>query len=201
MKKVVIVEKVKNIREGIRILINRFSNLECVGTYEHFKNFLEEIEIVQPEILLLDFDDKNQNILGNIRELKLNYPGINIILLTMNEENDKIFDALSHGAIAYVHKTSPTQRLIKTIDDTALKRISINSVIARKAINHIEKNNLTSNFNVIERELLKMVTEGNNLPSIEKQFKMEVDMIKEHYWNIIEKIFEEKSRVLRVDKY
>jgi DNA-binding NarL/FixJ family response regulator len=201
MKKVVIVEKNKTIREGIKILINRFSELECVDTFESFSLFKITLKEIKPDILLIDVLCEGVSIIDEIRKLKSSNPDLLIILLVMNEENEIIFDALLNGATAYLHKNAPSQKLVKVLEDTANGKMVINSIIARKTIRYIKKNDITGNYQSFELNLLKKVIEGNNLFAIEKSLKMSSEEIKANFRNIYGKLFlNRKTESLRVNK-
>ena len=188
MKKVVIVEKVKTIREGIRILINRFSELECNETFENFSDFKNKINKLEVDILLMDLQCDCSSTLSEINTLKLGNPNLEIIVLTLNEENEIIFDALLNGATTYIHKNAPSQKLVKVLEDAAAGKMIINSLIARKTISYIKKNQLRSSYENSEVQLLKKVTDGNNLLAIEQSLKMTSDEIKINFRNIYSKL-------------
>lgn len=193
MSKVVIVEKNKNIRDGIRIFINRFSHLECENSYESFESFWDKVDQINSDVLLLQIELKDKKFVKRINELRNNYPNLAIVLLTMNEEDDIIYDALINGAVSYVHKNAPAQKLVKVIENAAEKKLSINSIVARKTENCIKQKNLQSVFKGKELNLLRMVTEGNNLTAIEKAYKLDSEEIKRSFWNIFNKLYELKS--------
>ena len=132
MKKVVIVENIKTIREGIKILINRFSIFECDHSFQSFQEYFENFNPNETDILLIDFQQKGVAIIDEIRRLKIINPQIVIVLLIMNEENELIFDALANGATTYVHKNTPAQKLVKVIEEAADGMITVNSFISRK---------------------------------------------------------------------
>ena len=82
MKKVVIVEKVKNIRDGIKILINRFSKLDCQETFGDLVDLRKNIDQINPDILLIQLEIKDCSILDEVRELRTIKPNLKIVLLT-----------------------------------------------------------------------------------------------------------------------
>jgi len=189
MKKVVIVENIKTIREGIKIFINRFSELNCIESFSEYNQLQKDIEKINPDILLIDLHCKNIQILDEIRKLKNNYPHIIIIVLTMNEENDLLFDALSNGASAYIHKNAPSQKLIRILNEAANGKLSINSLIARRTIKYITENKIASLYHSKELNLLNKVIEGNNILAIEKSLDMSSDEIKTNFNYIYQKLF------------
>ena len=196
MKKVVIVENIKTIREGIKILVNRFSSFTCEESFEDFSQFKSVIPTLKSDILLIDFQHKGISIIDEIRELKFNNPDLIIILLIMNEENELIFDALCNGATTYVHKNTPPQKLVKVIEDAVEGMININSFNARKTLKYIKENKNSSIYNRNELKLLIKITEGNNILAIEKSLKMSSDEIKVSFRNIYRKIFENEGKII-----
>jgi DNA-binding NarL/FixJ family response regulator len=189
MKNVVIVEKIKTIRDGIKILINSFSNFESVHSFESLDKYNSSLDSIETDVLLLDFQQKGTSIVDEIRKLKIRYPKMVIVLLIMNEENERIFDALANGATTYVHKNAPAQKLVKVIEDAVGGMITVNSFISRKTLNYIYEKKITDVFNKDEIKLLTKITEGNNTFAIEKSLKMSCDEIKSSFKMIYEKTF------------
>jgi DNA-binding NarL/FixJ family response regulator len=190
MKKVVIVEKVKNIRDGIKILINRFSDLICEESFDSFESLHENINQIDADILLVQSELKGNSFINKIKDLKTSYPDLAIVLLTLNEENEIIYDALANGAASYVHKNAPAQKLVRVLEDAANRKITINSIVARRTEKYIRENKLEGLFEQKELLLLQKVTEGNNIPAIEKSLKVDGEDIKKDFWKIFERIFD-----------
>ena len=187
--KVVIVEKVKNIRDGIKILINRFSKLECQETFGDILNLRENINEINPDILLLQLELNDYSILKEVRQLRSTRPNLKIVLLTLNDENELVFEALLNGAAAYVHKNAPASKLVKVLEDASEKKMTINSLVARRIEKYIIENKLEYKIKKSDMLLLQKVTEGYNLLAIEKSLKIDPDTIKESFWNIFEQVF------------
>ncbi len=191
MKKVVIVENIKTIREGIKILINRFSKFECDHSFQNFHEYFEKFNPIETDILLIDFQQKEIVIIDEIRRLKIINPQIVIVLLIMNEENELIFEALANGATAYVHKNTPAQKLVKVIEEAAEGMITVNSFISRKTLSYINEKKIIGIYDRKEIKLLTKITEGNNTFAIEKSLKMSCAEIKIAFKLIYEKTFNE----------
>lgn len=189
MKKVVIVENIKTIREGIKILINRFSNFECVHSFQSIEEYYSNLNLIETDILLIDFQHNGIAIIDEIRKLKRINAQMVIVLLIMNEENELIFDALANGATAYVHKNTPAQKLVKVIEDAVEGMITVNSFISRKTLNYIYEKNIAGIYDKKEIKLLTKITEGNNTFAIEKSLKMSCEEIKTAFRMIYEKTF------------
>ena len=195
MKNVVIVERIKTIREGIKILINRSSNFDCSDTFESLDLFKRFVPTLKPNILLIDLEYKDLSAIDNIKKLKRDFPELIIIVLIMNEENEIIFDALVNGASAYVHKNSPSQKLVKLLEDAANGKMVVNSIIARKTIEYIKINIRGENYLATELKLLEMVTEGNSLFAISKSMNKNMDEIKVCFRNIYITFFNHNIKI------
>ena len=188
MQKVVIVEKIKTIREGIKIFINRFSDFECNDSYSDYFQFKEKLFQLNPDILLIDVNFHGISILDEISYLKKNRPDLLIVVLTMNEEDELLFSTLLHGASAYINKNSPSQKLIRILNDISHGKAIVNSLIARKTIRYINDNKLFHHYQEKELKLLEKVTEGNNLFAIEQSLSISNDDIKMTFNNIYQKL-------------
>jgi len=101
MIKVVVVEDDNEIREGLRILIDGTDGYSCVDTYSECTSMLKNIESNNPDILLMDIGLPGMNGIEGIKKVKIILPEITILVLTIYEENDLIFDALCAGASGY----------------------------------------------------------------------------------------------------
>lgn len=193
MKKLVIVESIKTIREGFKILINRFSEHECLETFDNYEKFKNGIKKINPDVLLINLDSKNKSVIDEIRLLKNSYPNLLIIILTTNLENELLFDALLNGASAYIHKNIPTQRFVKALEEAIEGRIMISTLVARRALKHISDNNLRENHLALEINLLEKLIEGNSLHAIEKLLNISKEEIKITFNKTFEKLFENNN--------
>lgn len=189
MNKVAIIEKNLNIRNGIKILINRFSQLECKYTFSELSHLKEKFEEINPDIILLELETKNKETINEINHLKSLFPNLIIILLILNEESELIFEALLNGATTYVHKNAPAVKMVKVLEDATDKKMTINTIIARKIEKYICERNVENLLEGRELLLLKKITEGNSLLAIEKTYNITHEEIKASFWNIFNQLF------------
>ena len=125
MRKIVVVENIKAIREGIKIFIDRFSDFQCTHSFSDFESLNKNLYKLNPDILLIDQNLKGISVLEEIKGIKKGNPEIIIIILTMNEEDDNLFYAMVNGASAYINKNSPSLKLIKSLQDISNGKIII----------------------------------------------------------------------------
>jgi DNA-binding NarL/FixJ family response regulator len=188
MKKVVIIENVKTIREGLRSLINESENLNCIKTFETFEQFENNFIEINFDILLINLDIQDSLGIEVIKKIKSEIQDLIIIVLTLHDEDDRIFNALMVGANNYLVKNATPEKIINVIEDILNGKVLMNSFIARKIIDYINRNKRLNIFNKIELKILEKVTEGNNLIAIESSLKISSDEIKNNFKNIYDKL-------------
>jgi DNA-binding NarL/FixJ family response regulator len=192
MKTVVIVEDVKNIREGLKTLIHTSSSFKCIATYENFEKFESNVNELNPHIILIDLDLPGISGIDGIKKLKAISEKFIIIVLTLHEENERIFDALSAGASNYLVKNSPPEKIINILEDAAEGKVLMSSYIARKTIDYLKKKKSLKRLNQNEYKILTKITEGNSLVAIENSLKISSTEIKTNFKNIYDKLFQMK---------
>ena len=188
MTNIIIIEDVKTIREGLKTLIDVSDGLNCIGTYENFEDFINIHENNLPDILMIDLNLPGISGIEGIKKLNISPQTCTIIVLTVYEENDKIFEALLAGASCYLVKNTPPAKMIKIIKDAADGFVTMNSFIARKTFESFNINKKLSSLSCNELDILKKLVEGNSLKAIEEGLKIKMPEIKSHFKEIYSKL-------------
>ncbi len=196
MINVAVVEDNNTIREGLKILIDGTKGFACVATYPECITMIEKIENVKPDILLIDIGLPGISGIEGIRRAKKILPTLTILVLTVYEENDLIFDALRAGASGYIAKKTPPSKLLHAIHEAYLGGTPMSSNIARKVIDlfHPKKqanNNLSYGKAVLtkhEKEILNKLIEGSSFKAIADSLFTSVDNLRSDFKNIYNKL-------------
>ncbi len=188
MENVVIIENIKTIREGLKSLINESPNLNCIKTFETFEQFENEFAELNFNILLINLDLQDINGIEGIKKIKQRNKNLIVIVLTLHDEDDRIFKAISVGANNYLVKNATPNKIISVIEDVIEGKVLMNSFIARKIVDYQKRNRKNNIFNKKELKILKKVIEGNNLIAIESSLKISSDEIKNNFKNIYDKL-------------
>lgn len=194
MIRVAIVEDNKTIREGLSALINGTEEFSCVGSYYTCEQFLESLKSISPDVVLMDIALPGINGIEGVRQAKQKIPELNILMLTIYEESDVVFDALCAGACGYLVKKTPPARLLEAIKDIHDGGSPMSSHIARQVIKRFQQNKVTLPENsdydltVREKEVLLLLTEGNNYQEIADKLFISVDTVRHHIRNIYKKL-------------
>lgn len=194
MINVVIVEDNKNIREGLAALINGTEGFKCQGAYSDCESFLRDIESLKMDVVLMDIALPGMNGIEGVKKAKKINPDINILMLTIYEESEIVYEAICAGAYGYLVKKTPPSRLIDAIREVYEGGSPMSSRIARQVITSFQTfqdaRTVDSQYNLSPRELevLKHLAEGSNYQEIADELFISVDTVRHHIRNIYKKL-------------
>lgn len=194
MINVVIVEDNKNIREGLAALINGTEGFKCQGAYSDCESFLRDIDLLKMDVVLMDIALPGMNGIEGVKKAKKINPDINILMLTIYEESEIVYEAICAGAYGYLVKKTPPSRLIDAIREVYEGGSPMSSRIARQVITSFQTfqdaRTVDSQYNLSPRELevLKHLAEGSNYQEIADELFISVDTVRHHIRNIYKKL-------------
>lgn len=194
MIKVVVVEDNNTIREGLKVLIDGTHGYSCVGSFPRCEPMLKNLEKLNPDVLLMDIGLPGMNGIEGIKQSKLILPDLTILVLTVYEENDLIFDALVAGACGYLVKKTPPIKLLEAIQEAYEGGAPMSSHIARKVIDFFKekKQGSPSNSPYLltsrEKEILSGLVEGNSFKTIADSLFISIETVRFHFRNIYKKL-------------
>src|SRR5262249_35497451 len=112
--RVAIIEDQREIREGLALLINSTAPYRCIGLYRSMEEALAGSEHEQRDVVWVDFGLPGMSGLEGIRRLKAEYPKLLLLMLTVYDDDERIFEALCAGACGYLLKKPPPVRLLES---------------------------------------------------------------------------------------
>lgn len=192
MIKVIIVEDNKIINQSLTLLINRAKRFQCVGSFYDCESLLKEIKDLDPDIVLMDIKLPGMNGIEGVRRIKAIKPDMNILMLTVHEENDLIFEALCAGACGYLVKKTHPDRLLEAIEEAYDGGAPMSSHIARKVTSFFQNTKkLSANATVLtdrEQEILVELTKGQTYYAIAMTLNISKDTVRFHMKKIYRKL-------------
>src|ERR1044071_9201143 len=132
--KTAIVEDQREIRDGLTTLINSTEGYHCTGSYRSMEEALEKIKRDLPSIMLCDIGLPGMSGIEGIKILKDRYPNLRLLMLTIYDDDDRIFDALCAGACGYLLKRTPPARLLESLKEVATGGSPMSPEVARRVI-------------------------------------------------------------------
>lgn len=194
MINVIIVEDNDAIREGLKLLINGTEGYNCPAAYPDVEKMLKEIQKLNPDVLLMDIGLPGISGIEGIKKVKLLLPELTILVLTVYDENDLIFDAICAGACGYLVKKTPPSKLLEAIQDAYEGGSPMSSHIARKVIDFFQQKKQPvpekSSYMLTprEKEILKGLVEGKSFKSIADALFISIETVRFHFRNIYKKL-------------
>ncbi len=132
--RVAIVEDDEQVRENLARLIGGAPGFECVATFATGELALEGLPRRRPEVVLMDINLPGMSGVECARQLKAGVPGIEIVMLTVYDDSDRIFQALQMGASGYLLKRSPAAEILRAVEEVHRGGAPMSSYIARKVV-------------------------------------------------------------------
>jgi DNA-binding NarL/FixJ family response regulator len=192
MIKVAIVEDNRTVREGFETLINRTPGLQCVCTCATVAEALRKIPVAAPEVVLMDIQLPDATGVECTTKLKERLPALQIVILTVYEDSERIFQALRAGACGYLLKRAQPERVLAAIQEAHEGGVPMTPEIARKVIGQFRGQVTTANeveqLSPREREVLELVMHGLGNKAIAERLSVTVAAVKWHLQHIYEKL-------------
>lgn len=185
--RVVIIEDDETIRNGFSFLINASSNYKVGKSYASVENALQHITEDEPDVILLDIELPGIKGLDAIPKLKHLVPDVHILMLTVYDNEENVFKALSRGASGYLTKNDSTEKILDAIREVMEGGAPMSMNIAKMVISSFHKNH-NSPLTKRETEILEQVANGKSRSKIAKEMFIDLETVKSHIKNIYLKL-------------
>jgi DNA-binding NarL/FixJ family response regulator len=189
---VAVVEDVRALRDGFRMLIDGTDGFRCTGGFRSMEEALDRINSDLPDILLADIGLPGMDGIEGVRRLKERHPGLTILMLTVYDDDERVFDALCAGACGYLLKKTPPARLLESIREAAAGGAPMTPEIARRVVSLFRQfrppERVDYQLTPHELRLLKLLVEGHNYKTAATQLGVSVNTVCFHIKQIYEKL-------------
>ena len=190
--KVAIIEDLRDIREGLAMIIKFTGGFRCTGSFRSMEEALEKIPIEPPDIALVDIGLPGMSGIEGIRLLKERLPNMLLLMLTVYDDDEMIFDALCAGACGYLLKKTPAARLIESLREAMDGGAPMSPEIARRVIHLFTEirppERADYHLTPHEARLLKLLVEGYSYKSAATEVGVSVTTVAFHIRNIYDKL-------------
>lgn len=162
---VAIVEDLRDLREGLVVLVNGTPGFRCVAAYRTMEDAIAKIETNLPDVVLSDIGLPGMSGVEGIRILRERYPDLPILALTVYDDDDDVFDALCAGAVGYLLKNTPPARLLEAIREVVEGGAPMSPEVARRVVVLFRQfrppDHAAYHLTPQETELLRLIVEGH----------------------------------------
>jgi DNA-binding NarL/FixJ family response regulator len=203
-KTVVIVEDDTRLRNELVRILEKPSDIECLGAVSSAEEAMEKIPVYAPDVVLMDIRLPGKSGIEIIYDLKKKMPGLEVVMLTAYEEEDNIFRALKEGASGYLLKTSSPDDIHNAIRDVFSGGAPFSSHIARKVAQYFRQDKRAEGENESlssrEREVLGLLASGFIYKEVADQLDITVETVRTYVKRICAKLHV-RSKVEAIIKY
>lgn len=186
-KRVVIVEDDQEIRESFSLIVNSSQRFSVVGSYGNCEDAIAALHRDKPEIVLMDIELPGMNGIKGTQIIRDKSSSTEVIMVTVYEDSDLVFEALKAGASGYITKSANYTELLGALDEIVRGGAPMSSRIARMVIDnyHINPN---SPLTKRETTILQLISEGKTYTQISEELFISKETSKTHIKNIYSKL-------------
>ena len=190
--KVSIIEDDDWIRENLAAQISRTNGFQCAGCYRNGEEALNQIPGAMPDVILMDINLPRMSGIECVRKLKPLIPSAQILMLTVYEDSDKIFNSLLAGASGYLLKRTPQAEIMAAISDVHRGNSPMSGHIARKVVQYFNQRGSAETeiekLSKREREVLEHLAQGIPYKEIADVLSLSIDTVRMHIKGIYGKL-------------
>lgn len=184
---VAIVEDDREISEMLSLIIDRSPGYSCKQSYDNCESAIEAIPQHPPDVVLMDIDLPKMNGIKGVKILKEKFPEIDFIMLTIQEDDDSVFNSLCAGATGYLLKDTPPADLLNSIKEVRNGGSPMSPSIARRIIASFKQTS-ESPLTIRETEILEQLCDGDNYKVIAEQLFISGHTVRAHIKSIYKKL-------------
>jgi DNA-binding NarL/FixJ family response regulator len=192
MIRVAVIEDDRNIREGLRLLIAGTPGFIVSGVYSSMEEALSGMPAALPQVALIDLELPGMSGIEGMRRLKESHLAVQLLVLTIYDDDDRIFHAMCAGACGYLLKKTPPARLLESIQEVASGGSCISPEVARRIVELFRSiapsDGSEYHLTPHELRLLRLLVQGHNYKTAAAELEVSVNTISFHVRKIYEKL-------------
>lgn len=196
--RLLIFEDNDDLRESLSILFKGTDGITFTGAWPDCSRLLEDIAATEPDVIIMDIDMPGINGIEAVWKLKQHNPAIQVLMLTVFDDNEKVFQSICAGASGYLLKRTPPVKIIEAVFELASGGGPMTASIARKVLEMFPRFDAsktdTENLSPREQEILSLLVKGHTYKTAATELNLSVETIRTHIKRIYEKLHVHNSR-------
>lgn len=190
--KVMIYDDNADIRSSLSTLLGLHSGFEVIGAYPDANQIIENCQYLLPHVILMDIDMPGLSGIEAVSRLREHFALVKVLMLTVFDDNDKIFESICNGAVGYILKKTDPSEILNAVREAYLGGAPISPSIAAKVLTMFRRfaPNKPEGVNLNDRELriLTLLTKGYSYKMMASACDVSLDTIRFHIKKIYEKL-------------
>jgi DNA-binding NarL/FixJ family response regulator len=187
---IIIFEDNDKLRESLSVLLNGLDEYKVIGEYNNCNDAGTITRVYKPDVILMDIDMPGDSGIIGVRMVKEANPHTAVIMYTIFEDDEKLFQCLCNGANGYLLKKTSPSRLIEAIVEVMEGGAPMSPSIARKVLNSFQISRSNNKYALSEREMqvLQLLINGHSSKIIADQLNISFHTVRSHLKNIYTKL-------------
>lgn len=177
---------------SVAMLLNLSPDFLCAGTFKNCNNLVADLKAVKPDLVLMDIDMPGINGIEATKLIRQHFDGLPVIMQTIFEENEKIFDSLRAGANGYLLKKTTPEKFLESLREAMSGGAPMTGSIATKVLHYFTAEQQTKkDYHLTEREkqILSMLVKGYSYKIIAAELVIAYNTVNNHIRNIYDKLY------------
>jgi DNA-binding NarL/FixJ family response regulator len=193
-RRILLVDDHPIVREGLTEMINHEDDLTVCGTAEEMNQALDQIEKLKPDLVVLDISLKGSNGIEVLKNIKVRYPKLLVLVLSMHDETLYALRALRAGAAGYIMKQEPAERVVSAIRQVLTGEISLSENMEKKMMKQLVGGRAARTGSPLEDlsdrelEVFRLIGKGYSTRQIAEELHLSIKTIESHRAHIKEKL-------------
>lgn len=188
--KIAVFEDNQKFRESLEFVIVTSKDMELCGSFADTTRLSQKIEALQPDVVLMDINIPGKNGIDAVKEIKENFPNIQVCMQTVFDDADKIFASLCNGASGYILKNTVPEKILQAIREVAEGGSFFTPSVAKKVLHNFQQQPQGEYVQLTEKEkeVLKFLVDGLSYKMIADKVNVSFHTIHTHLRNIYQKL-------------
>ena len=191
--RIIIFEDNDRLRESLAYLLQSVPDYEVLGDYNNCEDAVNITRVYMPDVVLMDIDMPGESGIKGVSMVKETRPQTSVIMYTVFEDDEKLFQCLCAGANGYLLKKTPPEKLFESIREVVEGGAPMSPSIAKKVIGSfqsVKTAHLANQYNLTERELdvLQLLSKGHSTKAIAGKLNIAFTTVRSHLKNIYVKL-------------
>jgi DNA-binding NarL/FixJ family response regulator len=190
--RVAVYEDNRALREALEILVSGVENFVLTGAYGDCNQIEHDLQNNEPDVILMDIDMPGRSGIEGAYIVKRQFPAVEVLMLTVFDDDDKVFMAVCAGANGYLLKKTPPDKILAAIEDLYNGGAPMTPSIARKLLQLFPRtpavNTETDKLTPRELEVLQSLSKGNSYKMVADELSISIETVRTHIKRIYEKL-------------
>jgi two-component system nitrate/nitrite response regulator NarL len=189
--RVIIFDDSKDRRDSLRYLLEMYDDMECVGLFEDCVRVLENVEESKPNVVLMDIEMPGVNGIDGVRKIKQKFPDVLVLMQTVYEDDDNLFESIKAGASGYLLKKSDPEKIIGAIREVVQGGAPLSPNMALKVLKYFQARPIANNQYALtdrEKNVLGLLVDGLSYKMIADKEHISFHTVNAHVRKIYEKL-------------